>query len=111
MNLKSLINPFRNYRKSSNKQRITQGGNFHRGTLVIHAPQRFGIGLDSYMDAIRSAENVDYTQRTRLYDIYNDTLLDPHLFAVAQKRKAGTLKRRIEFRRDGVPDDKVNEQI
>lgn len=111
MNLKSLINPFRNYRKSSNKQRITQGGNVHRGTLVINAPQRFGIGLDTYMDAIRSAENVDYTQRTRLYDIYNDTLLDPHLFAVAQKRKAGTLKRRIEFRRDGVPDDKVNDQI
>lgn len=111
MNLKSLITPFRNIRKSANKQRITQGGNVHRGTLVITQPQRFGVGLDSYMDAIRSAENVDYTQRTRLYDIYNDTLLDPHLFAVAQKRKAGTLKRRIEFRRDGMPDDKVNEHI
>ena len=111
MNLKSLINPFRNIRKSSSKQRITQGGNAHPGTLVITAPQRFGIGLDTYMDAIRSAENVDYTRRTNLYDIYNDTLLDPHLFAVAQKRKAGTLKRRIEFRRDGVPDDKVNDQI
>lgn len=111
MNLKSLISPFRNYRNSSRKERITQGGNVHRGTLVINAPQRFGIGLDTYMEAIRSAENVDYTQRTRLYDIYNDTLLDPHLFAVAQKRKAGTLKRRIEFRRDGVPDDKVNDQI
>ena len=111
MNLKSLITPFRNIRKSANKQRITQGGNAHPGTLVITQPRRFGIGLDTYMDAIRSAENVDYTRRSNLYDIYNDTLLDPHLFSVAQKRKAGTLKRRIEFRREGVPDDKVNGQI
>ena len=53
MKLIDRINPFRNYRKSSSKQRITQGGNINRGTLVITSPQRFGIGLDTYMDAIR----------------------------------------------------------
>lgn len=111
MKLFDYINPFRNYRTSKSKQRITQGGNVRPGTVVLTAPRRFGIGLDDYMTAIKNAENVDYTQRTRLYDIYNDTLLDPHLFAVVQKRKAGTLKRRIEFRRNGVPDDRVNEQI
>ena len=108
MKLFDRINPFRNYRTPKPKKQITQGGNVHPGTVVLTAPRRFGIGLDDYMSAISSAENVDYTRRTRLYDIYNDTLLDPHLFAVTQKRKSGTLKRRIEFRRDGVPDDKVN---
>lgn len=109
MKLFDRINPFRNYRTS--KKQITQGGNRQQGTIVLTAPRRFGIGLSDYMNAINSAENVDYTRRSRLYDIYNDTLLDPHLFAVTQKRKAGTLKHRIEFRRDGVPDDKVNTQI
>jgi len=111
MKLFDRINPFRNYRTPKPKKQITQGGNVHPGTVVLTAPRRFGIGLEDYMGAIHSAENVDYTRRTRLYDIYNDTLLDPHLFAVTQKRKAGTLRRRIEFRRDGVPDDKVNAQI
>ena len=63
------------------------------------------------MQGIKSAENVDFTQRVRLYDIYNDTLLDPHLFSVVQKRKSGVLGRKIEFRRNGVADDRVNEQI
>lgn len=111
MNLIDRIKNFRNYRTSKSKQRITQGGNRRPGTIVLTAPKRFGIGLDDYMNAIRNAENIDYTQRASLYDIYNDTLLDPHLFAVVQKRKAGTLKRRIEFRRDGMPDDRVNAQI
>ena len=111
MKLFNRINPFRNYRTPKPKKQITQGGNRQQATIVLTAPQRFGIGLGDYMNAINSAENVDYTRRTRLYDIYNDTLLDPHLFSVTQKRKAGTLRRRIEFRRDGVPDDKVNTQI
>lgn len=111
MNLIDRIKNFRNYRNPKSKQRITQGGNRRPGTIVLTAPKRFGIGLEDYMNAIRNAENIDYTQRASLYDIYNDTLLDPHLFAVVQKRKAGTLKRRIEFRRDGIPDDRVNEQI
>ena len=111
MNLIDRIKNFRNYRNPKSKQRITQGGNRRPGTIVLTAPKRFGIGLEDYMNAIRNAENIDYTQRAGLYDIYNDTLLDPHLFAVVQKRKAGTLKRRIEFRRDGIPDDRVNEQI
>ena len=111
MKLFDRINPFRNYRTAKPKKQITQGGNRQQTTIVLTAPQRFGIGLGDYMNAVHSAENVDYTRRARLYDIYNDTLLDPHLFSVTQKRKSGTLRRRIEFRRDGVPDDKVNDQI
>lgn len=113
MNIFNHIPLFRN-RKAGKKQdkRITEGGNFSPGaTVVLSAPRRFGLGLDDYMMAIRDAENVDYPRRVRLYDLYNDILLDPHLFAVVQKRKSGVLGRKILFRRNGQDDDKVNEQL
>lgn len=93
--------------------RITEGSPLTRpnGTVVITQPHRFGITLDDYMLAIRSAENVDFTQRTKLYDLYAEAVMDPHLFSVIQKRKSGTIGRRIEFRRNGMADDRVNEQI
>lgn len=95
------------------KQRITEGSNVTRpgATIILTQPQRFGIGLDDYMQGIRSMENVDFTQRVRIYDIYSESLMDTHLFSVVQKRKSGVLGRKIEFRRNGIPDDKVNEQI
>lgn len=99
-------------KNKAGRHRITEGGNFRPDTTItLTAPKRFGIGLEDYMQGIKSAENVDFTQRVRLYDIYNDTLLDPHLFSVVQKRKSGVLGRKIEFRRNGVADDRVNEQI
>lgn len=108
-----MKNPFSFLNRARKKpgERITAGGNMRPGTVVITAPRRFGVGLDDYMQAIRAAEDVDFTRRVRLYDIYEDALLDPHLFSVMHKRKAGVLCRRIEFRRDGVPDEAVNDQI
>jgi phage gp29-like protein len=92
--------------------RITEGGNFRPGTTItIAAPRRFGVDIEGYMAAIRAAENVDFTQRTKLYDLYTDALIDGHLRGVVEKRKAGVLSCDIEFRRDGVADDHVNEMI
>jgi phage gp29-like protein len=109
------FNPFHLFNRARRESgtRITEGSNVTRpgATVVLTQTQRFGIDLADYMQAIRSAENVDYTQRSRLYDIYSEALMDPHLFAVIQKRKSGTIGRRIEFRRDGTPDDRVNQQI
>lgn len=111
--MKTFHFPFFRNKASGSKRRITEGGNVNRqgATIVLTQPQRFGIGLDDYMRGIRSAENVDFTQRVRIYDIYSDCLMDPHLYSVIQKRKSGVLSRKIEFRRNGVPDEKVNEQI
>lgn len=99
--------------KAAPGHRITEGGNITRpgSTIMLTQPQRFGIGLDDYMRGIRSAENVDYTQRVRIYDIYSECLMDPHLFSVIAKRKSGVLGRKIEFRRNGVADERVNGQI
>lgn len=63
------------------------------------------------MAAIRAAENVDCPQRSKLYDLYADILMDSHLSCVIEKRRNAVLCSDIEFRRDGKPDDKVNEQI
>ena len=102
---------FRNKAKTS--KRITEGSNVTRpgATVILAQVQRFGIGLEDYMQGIRNAENVDFTQRVRLYDVFSESMMDPHLFSVVQKRKSGVLGRRIEFRRNGVADDKVNEQL
>lgn len=72
------------------KQRITEGSNVTRqgATIILTQPQRFGIGLDDYMRGIRSAENVDFTQRVQIYDIYSESLMDPHLFSVIQSGRA-----------------------
>lgn len=63
-------------------KRITEGSNVTRpgATVILTQPQRFGIGLNDYMNAIRNAENVDFTSRVKLYDIYSESMMDPHLF-------------------------------
>lgn len=96
---------------------ITISGNMPRpgqtapGVVIQTAPRRFGVDISDYMTAIRSAENVDTPNRTRLYDLYADILMDAHLSCVIDKRINAVLCSDIEFRRDGKPDDTVNEQI
>lgn len=108
-----LIDKIPFLRNARKKARITEGSNITRpgATVIITQPQRFGIGLDDYKIGIRGAENVDYSRRAKLYDLYSESLMDPHLFSVVQKRKSGILGRRVEFHRNGVADDKVNAQL
>ena len=99
------------------KEKITVGGNMPRPgqtgrtTIVLTQPNRFNLDLQTYMSAIRNAENIDYTRRTRLYDLYFEILTDTHLRAVIDKRKNSILFAPVEFRRDGIPDDVINEQL
>lgn len=111
MAIKIKFPSFRNRTKT--EKRITEGSNVTRpgATVILTQVQRFGITLEDYMKGVRSFENVDFTQRVKIYDIFSDSLMDPHLFSVVQKRKSGVLGRKIEFRRNGVADDKVNEQL
>ena len=60
------------------------------------------------MLAVRAFENVDYSRRFRLYDLFSDILMDTHLTSVIEKRKNAALASSIEFRRNGKPDEKVN---
>lgn len=96
---------------------ITAGGNVPRpgqsrpNVIVLTQPKRFGIDIADYTAAIRAAENVDWPQRSKLYDLYADILMDSHLSCVIEKRRNAVLCSDIEFRRNGKPDDRVNEQI
>lgn len=100
-----------------NKNRITIGGNRpNRGqiapnTIVVTQPKRFGIDISDLTTAIKAAENIDYTTRYKLYDLYTDIMLDTHLTSVIDKRIESVLSADIEFRREGKPDDAINEQI
>lgn len=81
MKLIDKIPLLRNYRTAASRKqgrRITEGGNFRPGTTItLTAPRRFSFDMDAYKSALRGAEDVDFTRRVRLYDLYNDTLLDP----------------------------------
>ena len=99
------------------KQRITAGGNFMRpgqkepNVIVLTQPKRFGLDIADYMAAIRAAENVDFSRRYKLYDLYADILMDTHLSCVIEKRKNAVLCSNIEFHRNNKSDKAVNEQI
>lgn len=96
---------------------ITAGGNMispgqnRPNTIILTQPRRFGIDISDYTAAVRSAEDVDFPRRYKLYDLYADIMMDPHLSCVIEKRRNALLCSDIEFRRDGKPDEKVNEQI
>lgn len=79
--------------------------------IIISQTVRGGLDVGDYMAALKSAESVDLPNRSKLLDIYDEVLTDAHLSAVIQKRKAAILNSQIEFTRNGVPDEKIGEQI
>ena len=98
----------------SKKKRITSGGLIGKTpgqTIILRQPVRGGLDIGVYMHAIRKAEVVDYPQRARLLDLYDDVALDSHLFSVLRKQKAAVLSTPIQFMRDGKVDEKMEEHI
>jgi phage gp29-like protein len=102
-------------RKKKNK--ISAGGNMPRPgqpfptTIVLTQPKRFGIDIADYTASVRAFENVDFSRRYKLYDLYSDILMDTHLSSVINKRLLAVLSSNIEFKRNGKTDEAVNEQI
>jgi phage gp29-like protein len=102
-------------RKKKNKIRV--GGNMPRpgqpfpATIVLTQAKRFGIDIADFTASIRAMENVDYSRRYKLYDLYSDILMDTHLSSVIEKRILAVTTSDMEFRRGGKPDEAINEQI
>lgn len=102
-------------RKKKNK--ISVGGNIPRPgqsaptTIVLTQPKRFGIDIADFTASVKAMENVDYSRRYKLYDMYSDILMDAHLASVIEKRVLAVISSDIEFRRNGKPDESINEQI
>ena len=80
-------------------------------TIVLTQPKRFGIDISDFTTAIRAAENIDYPTRYKLFDLYEDILIDSHLTSVMEKRVESVLSADLAFRRNGKPDDSINEQL
>jgi phage gp29-like protein len=99
------------------KNKITTGGNIPRPgqtyptTIILTQAKRFGIDIADVIQSVRAFENVDYSRRYKLYDLYSDILMDPHLTSVIEKRILSVLSSNIDFRREGKPDKAISEQI
>ncbi len=94
-------------------RRISEGSYNSREVvdIVLSAPELFYFDIQKYINAINSAKAVDFSFRSRLYDMYESALMDLHLAGVLAKRLKGVTKVPIEFSRDGVPDEEINRQL
>ena len=79
--------------------------------IVLQMPEIFMFDMNAYMQSVKAAKGIDFSNRARLYDMYDSASLDLHLSGVIAKRMRGVTKIPIEFRRNGVPDDEINKQI
>lgn len=68
----------------------------------IRQIQRTNIDIDKWRRAIQTAESVMNPNRTALYNIYFDIILDAHLSSVIDKRKIAVIKCPITFTKDGT---------
>lgn len=97
------------------KKQITSGGLFGQpaggNTILLTQATRWNRDISHYMRAVTEAERVDFPSRARLYDLYDTALLDTHLTSVLDKRKAAVLSSKIEFTRDGKPDERLGELL
>lgn len=104
-------------KKNSPKQgKIIQGGmlvpqGMRQPDIVLQMPEIFMFDMNAYMQSVKAAREIDFSNRARLYDMYDSASLDLHLSGVIAKRMRGVTKIPIEFRRNGVPDDAINNQI
>ncbi|MBF1370131.1 MAG: DUF935 family protein, partial [Porphyromonadaceae bacterium] len=99
--------------ESQSARRISEGSYNSREVvdIVLSAPELFYFDIQKYINAINSAKAVDFSFRSRLYDMYESALMDLHLAGVLAKRLKGVTKVPIEFSRDGVPDEEINRQL
>ena len=98
------------------RKRIIQGGlvdvrNTRQPDVVLQMPEIFYFDMNAYINSVKSALNIDFTNRVRLYDMYESSMLDLHLSGVLDKRLRGVTKIPIEFRRNDQPDDNINAQL
>lgn len=101
---------------NKNKARkITAGGLFNQpsggNTVILTQAAHWQADISNYMRAVTEAERVDFPNRVKLYDLYDTILLDTHLSSVIEKRKSAVLSSRIEFSRNGKPDEKIGELL
>lgn len=72
--------------------------------LNIRSADRSRKDISYWRNALTNAESVYNPNRTRLYDLYSDIILDGHLSGVIAKRLDATLNKELCFEKNGVRD-------
>lgn len=103
---------------AKNKKRIRESGltipkGMHelQSDIVLQMPELFFFDMNAYINSLNAAKSIDFYSRSRLYDMYESSRLDLHLWGIIDKRRIGVSRIPIEFRRDGKPDDTINQEI
>ncbi len=79
--------------------------------LNIRSVDRSRKDIATWRGALMSAESVYYPNRCRLYDLYEDVVLDGHLSGVIAKRIDAVLNKELSFEVDGVKVHEMDELI
>ena len=76
--------------------------------LNIRSVDRSRKDISTWRNALISAESVYYPNRSRLYDLYDDIILDGHLSGVISKRIDAVLNKEIYFETNGKKDHSMD---
>ena len=69
--------------------------------INIRSVDRSRKDISSWRGALTSAESVYFPNRTRLYDLYDDIILDGHLSGIIEKRINAVLNKELWFESEG----------
>ena len=99
-----------------NTKQLTQGGMINRNNntlpdIVLQMSEVFMFNMQTYMNSIMLAKSIDFSNRVRLYDMYDSAQLDLHLSGCIAKRLRGVTRFPVEFQRDGKVDDEISKQL
>lgn len=92
---------------ATSKEKAPDNPNLVINDIRIISVDRTMKDIGKWRNALIGAESVYYPNRTRLYDLYSDVLLDGHLTGIINKRMDAVLNKELQF----VKDDKEVEGL
>ena len=94
----------------SYKQQNEQGG-IVVNELNIRSADRSRKDISNWRNALSGAESVYYPNRCRLYDLYEDVILDGHLSGIIAKRIDAVLNKEVYFESHDKKDQAMDPLI
>jgi hypothetical protein len=79
--------------------------------IIIRPVDRTQKDIADFRAAHRQAEQIYHAHRVRLYDLYDDVLLDGHLTGVCDKRISTVRNKPLHFTKDGKRVDEMKDII
>lgn len=79
--------------------------------LIIKTANRNTQDIESWRSAIKQFESSSNPVRTKLYDLYEDILLDGQIEATWGKRQDAILNKELLFIKDGKEDEELNKLL